>query len=785
MRLRFYLLALAFVSACAFVGTHRLNRRFGEARPVSRIVPELRGNDVDYWTEVRPLVASRCVVCHGCYDAPCQLKLGSPEGIDRGATEAKVYDAVRLLEAPTTRLFQDAQTTPAWRHAGFHPVLNERTQSELANREAGVLPRLLKLKQENPLPAGELLPKDIDVSIHREQVCPSIETLGDYEEDHPTWGMPFGVPGLEPEEHDTLLRWVEQGAVHTPAPPLHKSVVAQVDRWERYFNDPSLKGRLTARYMYEHLFLAHLYFEDTSTPTPSGAPGDFFELVRSRTPPGKPIDLIATRRPFDDPGARPYYRLRRVRESIVAKLHLPYALNDARMARWRSLFQDAAFSVTKLPSYEPEIASNPFSAFDQLPAASRYQFMLDEAQFTIMGFIKGAVCRGPIALNVINDQFFIFFLDPELGGLNTDEFLRENAASLRLPAAAGSNAPAVVTWVKNASRQWDYMKAKRAAAREAFGENREATLEMIWDGDGVNRNAALTVFRHFDSASVTKGMVGGMPKTAWVLGYPLLERIHYLLVAGFDVYGNVGHQLTTRTYMDFLRLEAEFSFLVFLPEEARARELEFWYRDTNEYIVKEIARLLMDLEVRTGISYTTADPKWEFFLKLRRHLASVLGDRADLDTAVADVRAPLERLVSLRGTPVSRMPELSFLLVPDAAPGDQVFTLLRNSAHSNIASLLNERERRLPAEDTLSVVRGVVGTYPNALYRVPLAELESFVRAVESLVGEDSYARLQERHGVRRTDARFWSTVDRLHEIYAEQEPIEAGLFDISRVENR
>lgn len=785
MRLRFYLLALGFVGACAVVGTRRLDRRFGQARPIARTVEAVPTEGVDYWTEVRPIVDSRCVVCHGCYDAPCQLKLGSPEGIDRGGTEDKVYDAVRLLEAPTTRLFEDAQSTSGWRKAGFHPVLNERAQSKLANREAGVLARLLDLKQAHPLQDGGLLPKDIDVSIHREQVCPSIETLDDYEQDHPSWGMPFAVPGLQPEEHDTLIRWVEEGAVHTPPEPLDKSTLAHVDRWERYFNDPTLKGRLTARYMYEHLFLAHLYFEDMSRDVSAENSAQFFELVRSRTPPGQPIDRIATRRPFDDPGARPYYRLQPVRESIVAKLHLPYALSDARMARWRSLFQDAPFTVSELPSYEPEIASNPFAAFQQLPAASRYQFMLDEAQFTIMGFIKGAVCRGPIALNVINDHFYIFFLDPEFGGLDTDAFLKKNAASLRLPAAAGSNAPAMVTWVQNAARQRKYMEAKRAAARKAFGSNRKVTLETLWDGDDSNPNAALTVFRHFDSASVSKGMVGGMPKTAWVLGYPLLERIHYLLVAGFDVFGNVGHQLATRTYMDFLRMEAEFSFLVFLPEAARVKEREFWYRDTNERIAKEIAGQVTDLDVKTGIDYTSGDPKWELFLKLRRHLGSVLDERTELGTVAEDIRTPLKRLAVLRGTPVSRMPEMAFLLVPDASPSDQAFTLIRNSAHSNIASPLNERDRRLPAEDTLSVVRGFVGTYPKALYRVPRAELESFVTAVESLVGEDSYARLQERHGVRRTDARFWNTVDRLHQIYAEQEPIEAGLFDISRIENR
>ena len=51
------------------------------------------------------------------------------------------------------------------------------------------------------------------------------------------------------------------------------------------------------------------------------------------------------------------------------------------------------------------------------------------------------------------------------------------------------------------------------------------TLDDIWDGDGRNPNALLTVFRHFDSAVVMKGAAGDLPKTLFVLDYPLLERL--------------------------------------------------------------------------------------------------------------------------------------------------------------------------------------------------------------------------------------------------------------------
>ena len=43
----------------------------------------------------------------------------------------------------------------------------------------------------------------------------------------------------------------------------------------------------------------------------------------------------------------------------------------------------------------------------------RYRFMLDDARFFVEGFIKGPVCRGQVALNVINDHFFVAFFDPD------------------------------------------------------------------------------------------------------------------------------------------------------------------------------------------------------------------------------------------------------------------------------------------------------------------------------------------------------------------------------------
>ena len=82
------------------------------------------------------------------------------------------------------------------------------------------------------------------------------------------------------------------------------------------------------------------------------------------------------------------------------------------MQRYDELFFKPDYQVTSLPSYQPEVAANPFIAFVELPLVSRHQFLLDDAEYFVSGFIKGPVCRGQIALNSIRDQFWVVFIQP-------------------------------------------------------------------------------------------------------------------------------------------------------------------------------------------------------------------------------------------------------------------------------------------------------------------------------------------------------------------------------------
>jgi hypothetical protein len=734
-----------------------------------------RGDDLldrEYPPEVKEVIEQRCVVCHGCYDAPCQLKMDAWGGLVRGANKEKVYDGTRLLSANLTRLHEDALTIEGWRDREFFPVLNAE------DPRAGQVYRMLALKEEFPQPTSGPLPDSFDFRLDRDQSCPTPDEFEDYRESRPYQGMPYALPGLDPDRRATLTSWLDAGApgVLVAEPP--KAEQRALEAWEAFFNGSTAKQRLMSRYIFEHLFIGSLYFDQLQQPS------RWYSLVRSRTPPGQPIDIIATRRPYDDPGTDTfYYRLQPRYLTPLAKRHMPYALNDARMSRWQSLFLEPRYEVAALPGYEGEDAANPFISFRDLPVNARYRFMLDEAHFTIMAYIKGPVCRGQVALNVIDDHFWVAFARPDAADPEQQaDFLARNAERMRLPQAKGSLVVTLLQWRNYAKSQRKYLQALAQKVSEVIEEERiDLDLDLIWTGGPEqNDNAALTIFRHFDSATVVKGFVGQQPKTMWLIDYSLLERIHYLLVAGFDVYGAVGHQLESRLYMDFLRMEGEQAFLLLLPEESRMDVRNYWYRGARDHVKDYLlSPKITQYELPTAIRYQTDDPRSELMGILQRHIPAAGNRRYAVE------HGALHALMAEPSASFSFLPEVAFLQVLSRQGDARYYSLIHNQAFKNNAQLFRDEDRRLPQEDTLTVTSGFVGAYPNQFFQVHESELAKFATAIGQLASTGDYLALVERYGVRRTAPWFWKLSDDMHAEYRNAFPAEAGLFDLNRYDNR
>ncbi len=751
---------------------------------------------VEFEPHVKSILERRCVICHGCYDAPCQLKLSSSEGLRRGASEERIYEPKRINAMQPTRLLIDAKTTVEWRSRGFSPVLNEGQPSPENNLNNSVLYHLLRLKQQHPQADKGQLPDSFTLGLDREQSCPTLKTIDDFTQEHPLWGMPYAMPNLSETDYRMLVSWLAQGSLIPPPSGPSSTVLPQIKQWEIFLNQPSNKQRLVSRYLYEHLFHAHIHF--------SGSPvREFYRLVRSTTPPGETVDEIPTLRPYDDPGVSEfYYRLLRYHPSIVAKNHIVYKFSDQRMQRYRELFLAPDYTVDQLPSYETEVASNPFEVFSALPVESRYRFLLDNAHFFIEGFIKGPVCRGQIALNVIEDQFWVMFFDPDQPVItNNAQFIGEMANELQIPADGGGNLDLLRIWTDYWKGQRRYMEKKQAWFKTIGIHDLDHAMNYIWDGDGGNPNAALTVFRHFDSGSVAYGLVGKNPETAWIIDYPLLERIHYLLVAGFNVYGNIGHRMSTRIYMDFLRMEGEDYFLAFLPVSQRKKIRDTWYVGQRSTIDELFSAPQEWLNTESVRGYQTDDPQRELYQHLKNRFsassqqAEAMNHCGNINcknilTEIPSVRADraMNEIAQLQGENLHAFPDVAFVRVRAENPQeDLAYTLIRNKAYKNVTSFLadeRERDRSDISRDTMSVVKWLEGSYPNFFFSVALSEIDDFTKRCAAIRTHDDYKKFVEQYGMRRTNPEFWDIADWFQDELARRKPILSGLFDLNRYQN-
>ena len=742
----------------------------------------------DYASNIQPIFDSRCVACHSCYNAPCQLNLQNHSGLARGAAKLNVYDRSRLNSVAPSRLGIDGRSVSDWRARGFFDVVGGTEPARtLLMQMVSLRSAHATLQPKSPVGDSNVCPADSDSGALVAQSTPAL-------------GMPYGLPPLSQSELGALSEWIARGA---PGPASRRAVPAELQAeagaWEAFLNGGTPREKLVARYLYEHLFLAHLHFTSEMA---SGRP-TFFRLVRSRTPCEAGVDEIATRRPNDDPGPGDFhYCLRLLDATIVDKTHIPYDLSPQKLERIRRTFLDPQWDVISVPGYSENTAGNPFATFADIPVHARYQFLLDDAEYEISTFIKGPVCNGSIAVNAIQEQFFVFFLRPDADGMVISaEHARQARDLLVLPGVWGSDVP-ILDGIPFFRRLVAHREAYRKLRADEVRKLRPAgyTLADIWNGDGRNPNAVLTVFRNFDNAVVMQGMAGDLPKTLFVLDYPLLERLVYNLVVNYDVFGNVGHQSLTRLYMDMIRMEAEELFLAFLPPSQRARLRKSWYRGALTELKLRYVFPLVNGSAPTGVIYRDkANAKAELVEKVMNELPPQVRGRPDAlnwkalgwhrdAAAAAELTAPeqaLRRVASIKAadaTPFARfLPDLAVVQVRGNDGSPQLYSFVHNREHANVSWILGESDRLAPQEDSVTVRAGVPGAYPNMFFVVPEAEIDAFSNAVAGLKSAADYERLVDTFGVRRSNETFWSVYDVINSTHLATDPVRAGTLDLTR----
>ncbi|MCK9909604.1 fatty acid cis/trans isomerase, partial [Microbacteriaceae bacterium K1510] len=135
------------------------------------------------------------------------------------------------------------------------------------------------------------------------------------------------------------------------------------------------------------------------------------------------------------------------------------------------------------------------------------QFLLDNAHFYVATFIKGPVCNGSAAVNSIQEQFYVLFLKPDADSMVMQpDFAAAAVDKLILPGAWGSDIDLLQdlpSLTRIVTYREDYRSLRARSVRKLRPDG--YALSDVWDGDGSNANALLTVFRHDDNAAVFKG----------------------------------------------------------------------------------------------------------------------------------------------------------------------------------------------------------------------------------------------------------------------------------------
>ncbi len=602
--------------------------------------------------------------------------------------------------------------------------------------------------------------------------------------------MPFGLPPLSPDEMQTIAEWITEGA---PGPTAEVMARVQklarpevVARWEAFFNRDDKRSPLVSRYIFEHVFLATLVFEES--------PGETFRLVRSTTPPiqaptdpdadGKPhvvdspIHEIITARPFDTPYIdgvdKFYYRLQKETASRAQKSLLVWQLNDASLARLEELFYqvDAVAGKELNPGYA---SHNPFEVFQAIPTRSRWLFMLENSKLIASGMIRGPVCVGNLATYAIKDNFWVFFvapdsdpsvLEPELGLQSWEDFMSYDIMG-------------------NAAYEDAYAATLNKYKPDGY------KISDIWDGGQRNSNAWLTILRNETNATVMRGRRGGIPPTFWLIDYSGYERLYYALVANYEYYGSAEEKLVTWQFMSALRQEYEDNFLRLLPAPDRQKYRGLWTRGIGQDLLFTMP--FPDERAAGGVDVTGTDPISSVLTRIQpRMTENVSGPRDLLNTgdkpnvSLSDPISNFDQWTAAVSTLTMRthlsftqfLPSTVFLRL-NADGQSRVYTLVANRSYAFNDVPFAENGARQPELDTMSAYDGLVGDFPNLLVELEIGQASEFLEQLSQIKTREQWLAWKDKYGTRRNTADFWPLFDWFTKWNFGNHQPDAGHFDL------
>jgi hypothetical protein len=101
--------------------------------------------------------------------------------------------------------------------------------------------------------------------------------------------------------------------------------------------------------------------------------------------------------------------------------------------------------------------------------------------------------------------------------------------------------------------------------------------------------------------------------------------------------------------------------------------------------------------------------------------------------------------------------------------------------HDNVNYVENEDLRLDPEKDTVDILPGLFGSYPNYFFVVDEGEIDRFFTILYEYNGTDRDICRLETYGVNRAEPRFWEVYDDFQEAFSRQHKERQGIIDLNR----
>lgn len=738
-----------------------------------------------YQDEIQSIFTARCVACHSCVAAPCQLNLTSYEGLARGMSKDQPYDYFRFFEEVPKADLDDHYSVEQWRTLGFYPVVKNLGDPDL-NAEESILALALNQKEQSRELSEEEIRK---LGKHQEDQnyqCPvTKEEYYKFEEEFPSTGMPFGCPRLESEYSKTLVDWIRDGG-EGPSPktlalldtPSYDSPIRE--RFEDFLSGNSLRRQAVARYIYEHSFFYDIHFKDS--------PGEFYRIVRSRTSQPEKIDRITTEFPTDHPGEdvnRVYYRLEKMGRVIEMKKHVLWRIDHKEIDELEESFFDTAWKLEAMPPY----TLNPFEWFKVIPVESRAKYVLKYSKHMIHAIGRGSVCHGREASHVVPDYVWALSVKPE-----SDPTVLEPKLGMKDYSTFYTHPREFIS----ESVMKAQLKRKHFRYAKAFAQTLERHKPEGLNLDDIYYGEIFYGLRHETSMeylSMREHAPPGYTDYKILHGYADFEKSYYRLVAHFKWWGPALHKAEAYIFQTYCRTFGENFWASLSPDLEKRKSLRNFYSSLKaklfygftrdpfrnypsklpaSWTYKEISQKILErFNDENNITSRDTLNNWPAN-SLRKTIFPTIDSTEKWEAGLRTLTGKL--------APYARyVPNVMHIRLNN----EYLYTIFADRGRHNDKIIMLEKLDRNPKLDIIRAKKGFVGPFPHLFVDLEFDEAATFLTRLSQVDSKSSWIDFIDDYKIERNDDAFWKFVDWLNDWISKNMKEDGGLLDLRNYDIR